>query len=220
MKSDAQLQQDILRELQWDNRVKAPEIGVEVDTGIVTLTGTVSSYAKKTAALEAAHRVTGVRDVANDIQVILPGSPTITDTDIAAAIRNELRWNVFVPDDNITSSVSLGFVTLEGDVDTVAQRKEAELAIRNLEGVRGLTNLIKVRRRQVDPAFIRGAIEAALERRADREAGNISVLVDESSVTLTGRVHSWQEKEAVIGAAGHASGIENVVDRLRIDPNL
>ena len=117
-KTDSQIQQDVLRELKWDTRVEETDVGVEVDRAVVTLTGTVSSYAKRMAAQEAAHRVAGVLDVVNDIQVHLPGSLARTDTEIAQAVRHALEWDVVVPDTQIRSTVSDGWVTLEGDVGT------------------------------------------------------------------------------------------------------
>ena len=224
MKSDSQIQQDVLRELKWDHRVKETEIGVEVDSGIVTLTGDVSSYAKKMAAVEAAHRVSGVLDVANEIEVVVPGSLTITDTDIATAVRNELKWNVFIPDGHIHSTVSRGWVTLEGAVEMLGQRAEVERAVRDIEGVRGVTNDITVTRQKIDATSLRVAIEHALERRAERQAQHgadrIGVAVDDHTVTLTGRVHSWREKQAVVGTVIQAAGIDAVVDHIRIEPTI
>ena len=114
VKSDKHIHQDVLRELRWDSRVEETEVGVEVDQGVVTLTGTVASYAKKLAAQDAAHRVTGVLDVANDIRVRMPGSPGHTDTEIAQAVRHALKWDALVPHTRIMSTVEDGWVTLEG----------------------------------------------------------------------------------------------------------
>src|SRR3989337_248322 len=125
-KSDTQIHHDVLEELKWDSRVDETEVGVEVDNGVVTLTGTVTSWAKRMAAEEAAHRVSGVLDVANDVKVRIPGELTRTDTEIAQAVRRTLEWDVFVPDERITSTVSDGWVTLEGPVDRGSQREDAE----------------------------------------------------------------------------------------------
>lgn len=196
MKSDLEIQRNVINEMSWDYRVKQAEIGVAVASGVVTLTGNVSNYAKEIAALEAARRVAGVLDVANDIVVIPPDSPTITDTDIATAIRTELRWNAFVQDNLIRSTVSNGWVTLDGTTESLRQREDVEKAIHDLDGVRGVINHITVTKREIDPGSIRSAIEEALERRADREAGHIGVLVHDSIVTLSGRVHSLRERRA------------------------
>src|SRR6266508_6508750 len=158
-KTDAEIQQDVIRELKWDPRVEETEVGVEVDNGIVTLTGTVSSWAKRIAAQEAAHRVFGVLDVANDITVKLPGSLTRNDTDLAQAVRHALKWDVMVPDERITSTVSKGWVTLDGTVDSWSQREDAERAVRNLTGIGGVTNRITV----VSPAVSAGDVHKAIE---------------------------------------------------------
>jgi osmotically-inducible protein OsmY len=215
-KPDAQIQLDVLNELKWDPRVEPTDVGVEVENGVVTLTGTVSSWAKKVAAEEAAHRVSGVLDVANDVIVKVPSTTERNDSEIAAAVRETLTWDVFVPDEKIHSTVSNGFVTLKGEVDTHAQRDDAARAVRNLSGVRGVLNQITVNRAQVTPTVLRTAIQHALERRADREAAKIQIDVEGGRVTLHGDVHSWMEREAVLGAVTGTRGVEDVVDRMRI----
>lgn len=215
-KTDAQIQQDVLNELKWDTRVEPTEIGVEVHGAIVTLTGTVSSWAKKVAAEEAAHRVSGVLDVANDVVVKVPGSTERSDSDIAAAVRAALKWDVFVPDEKIQSTVTGGAVTLKGQVDTYAQRDDAARAVRNLSGVRGVLNQISVSHPEVSPAQLRGAIQSALERHADREAAKIQIDVEGGHVSLHGDVHSWTERQAVIGAVTGTRGVEDVIDGMRI----
>jgi osmotically-inducible protein OsmY len=142
-KTDAELQVDVLRELEWDTRLREAEVGVEVDRGIVTLSGTVTSTEKRQAAQEAAHRVSGVLDVANDIELKPPGSGR-TNADIARAVRDALVWDVCVPDARIRSTVSEGRVVLEGEVDTPRQREDAAKALRNLLGIVSVVNLIRV----------------------------------------------------------------------------
>ncbi len=219
-KTDAEIQQDVIRELKWDPRVEETEVGVEVDNGIVTLTGTVSSWAKRIAAQEAAHRVFGVLDVANDITVKLPGSLTRNDTDLAQAVRHALKWDVMVPDERITSTVSKGWVTLDGTVDSWSQREDAERAVRNLTGIGGVTNRITVVSPAVSAGDVHKAIEEALERRAEREAGKIRVETSDGTVTLSVVVRSYGEKQAVISSARFAKGVRAVNDRLTIDPYI
>lgn len=218
IKSDSEVKQAVLTELKWDTRVEETDVGVEVDNGVVTLTGTVSSWAKRLAAQEAAHRVAGVLDVANDIQVKVPGSAMRTDTEIAQAVRDSLEWNVFVPDTAIRSTVSQGWVTLEGNVAVSSERQEAEKAVTNLAGVRGVTNRIEVKPPSVYAYDVRTAIEEALERQADRSAGRVQLDVHDGSVSISGVVHSWAEKRAVIGAATGTPGVRSVEDHLRIQP--
>ena len=217
-KSDVRIQQDVLRELASDPRVEETEVGVSVQDGVVTLSGTVTSWAKRMAGQEAAHRVAGVLDVANGIVVKLPGGLVRSDTEIAHAVRQALEWDVFVPDAHIQSTVSNGWVTLTGTVDAVSEREDAERAVRNLTGVRGVVNQISVSQPRVAPERIRTAIEEALERRAEREARRIDVTVSpDGEVTLGGCVRSWAEREAVVASARYLRGVRAVKDRLRID---
>jgi osmotically-inducible protein OsmY len=219
-KTDSEIQQDVLRELKWDTRVEETDVGVEVDEGVVTLSGTVSSWGKRHAAVEAAHRVRGVLDIANDIVVKTPGTPGRTDTEVAHAVRNALVWDVFVPDTRIRSTVSNGVVTLDGEVETWTQAEDADRAVRNLAGVRAVMNLIAVKGPKVDTAKVRKSIEDALERQAEREAKRVWFEVDEGDVKVFGTVRSWAEREAVIGAAKGTPGVRSVQDKLRIEPTF
>ena len=217
-KSDMTIPQDVMRELRWDTRIGPTEVGVEVDNWVVTLTGTVESFAKKHAATEAAHRVAGVLDVANDIKVHLAGSPGKTDTEIARAVRSALEWDAFVPDQRIRSNVSDGWVTLEGEVEFLREREDAGRVVRRLGGVKGVWNQITIKPSKADPKAIRKLIEDALERRAEREAEQIGVAIEDETVTLSGKVNSWLEKDAIVGVIGHAPGVRMVNDKLRIEP--
>jgi osmotically-inducible protein OsmY len=218
IRTDRRIQQDVLREFRWDARVRETEIGVEVDGGIVTLTGTVDSYAKKLSAREAAHRVFGVLDVVDDVEVHIPGSLARTDTEIARAVRNVLEWDVFLPDTTIRTTVSHGLVTLEGEVANLLDRYEAEREVRRLQGVKGVANNLTVVIAKTDETKLRKAIQDTLERRADREADMIDVHVSDGKVTLEGRVHSWAEKQAVLDAVRRAPNVRPLSADLRIDP--
>jgi osmotically-inducible protein OsmY len=217
-RTDSEIQQDVLRELKWDTRVDETDVGVEVDEGVVTLSGTVTSWGKRFAAEEAAHRVRGVLDVANDIAIKPPGTPGRTDTEIAKAVRNALEWDVFVPDERVQSTVSAGVVVLKGDVESWAQRDDAERAVRNLSGVRGVTNRLEVKPPKVAAGEVQKSIEDALERQAEREAKRIRLDVRDGRVTLFGSVRSWAEREAVVGAAKGTPGVRNVEDKLYMEP--
>lgn len=206
---DADIQRNVLEELKWEPRVQPNEIGVIVKDGVVTLTGYVDSYAKKIAAEQAALRVHGVKAVANDIQVRLPGSSERTDTDLARMSKEALQWNVLVPSDRIKVTVSSGWMTLEGEVDYAFQKQEAERAVRNLTGVRGVTNLITVKPR-VSPTTIKEDIERALVRNAELDAKNIQVDVEGSKVILRGRVSSYAEKKAAEQTAWAQPGVSQV----------
>src|SRR6195256_5843271 len=165
-KTDAQIQRDVLDELKWDARVQPNEIGVAVKNRIVTLTGWVDSYTKRWAAEEAALRVRGVRGVANEIEVRLPSASERTDADIAAAALRALEWDAFIPADRVKVTVSKGWVTLEGEVDWAFERDDAERVVRRLTGVRGVTNLIRVKmhatstelKQKIQDALVRSAL--------------------------------------------------------------
>src|SRR5205814_1845309 len=144
-RTDEEIQRDVLAELKWDAQLQPNEIGVMVKDSVVTLTGWVDSYLKKWAAEDAAHRVPGVKAVANDIEVRL--STQRTDTDIAAAAVHALEWDAGLPADKIHVTVSKGWVTLRGEVEWQYQREESERVVRRLSGVTGVTNLITVRPR-------------------------------------------------------------------------
>ena len=218
IKSDSQIKTDVLNELKWDSRVDETEVGVQIKDGIVTLVGSVDVYAKKIASREAAHRVHGVLDVVDELQVKVAGVGAPTDIDIARGVRDALEWDAFVPDEKITSTVSLGIVTLEGVVPTWSQRADAERVVRGLTGVRGVINQISVMAKAVDSSRIKADIEEALERQAEREARRIGVQVKDGVVMLTGRVRSWVEKDTIDRVVGFATGVRRVDDRLVVDP--
>jgi osmotically-inducible protein OsmY len=216
-KTDEDIQQDVLEELHWDARVQPNEIGVAVTDGVVTLTGWVDSYTKKWAAEEAAHRVKGVVAVANDIEVRLGTDTQRTDADIAAAARRAIEWDAAIPTDKVHITVSKGWITLEGEVDWRYQKDDAERVVRRLAGVRGVTNLIKVKpRAKLSPTEIRQRIEDALVRSAETDAERITVEVIGDKVVLRGRVRAWAEKEEAERVAWSAPGVASVDNQITI----
>lgn len=218
MKSDSELQRDVMNELAWDVHIDATAIGVSAHHGVVTLTGTVSSWAEKHVAEEAAHRVASVLDVANDIEIKTNWGTRRSDTEIAEAVRDALAWDMFVPSRQIQSTVADdGDVTLTGTVDTLRQREDAERVVRNLTGVRLVTNEITIAPPKVADAELRRSIKQALVRHVAREADRIMVEIRGDTVALTGTVGSWTERTAVIGAAKGTPGVRRVRDRLRIE---
>src|SRR5438045_1961843 len=132
---DSEIQRDVLRELSQSRQVAQTEVGVSVAHGMVTLTGTVDSYAKKLAAVHAAHHVAGVHDVANDIAVHVRGCAGQTDTAIAEAVRRALEYGAQLPAQQIDSTVAGGWVTLEGTIEQEQQRTRAARAAAAVPGV-------------------------------------------------------------------------------------
>jgi len=214
-RTDALIQSDVMAELKWEPRVKPNEIGVAVKDGVVTLTGWVDSYTKRWAAEEAAHRVRGVKAVANDIEVKLPSSDQKTDADIAAAAVRALEWDAFLSIDKLDVTISKGWITLQGEVEWQFQRDEAERVVRRLTGVKGVSNLIVVKPR-VTPSDIKKKIEQALIRTAQSDANNITVDVDGTKVTLKGTVRSWAERKEAERQAWAAPGVTSVDNRITI----
>jgi osmotically-inducible protein OsmY len=211
-RTDEQIQKDVLAELKWDARVQPNEVGVAVKDGVVTLTGWVDSYTKRWAAEDAAHRVRGVKAVANDIEVRLPGSAERTDADIAAAAIRALEWDAFLSADKLDVTVSKGWVTLKGEVEWQYQRQDAERVVRRLTGVKGVTNSITVKPR-LTPSELKAKIEQALLRSAQTDAQRITVEVQGSKVILKGAVRAWAERKRRSAPRGRRRGsaVENRV---------
>jgi osmotically-inducible protein OsmY len=217
IKTDAEIQQDVLDELDWDPQLEPTEVGVEVDDGVVTLTGTVNMYAKKLAAQRAVFRVEGVRAVADDLSVHTSAA-TPNDTDIAKAAADALEANVNVPANQIDVAVNNGKITLTGSVDWGFERQVAENAVQLLRGVRDVINMVTVRQQRVLVSAIEAGIERALIRAAEVDANRIRVHVDNSRVRLTGTVRSWAEKQAAGDAALRAKGVTKVDNDIQIAP--
>lgn len=215
MKTDRQLQQDVMDELKWEPSVEATAIGVEVKDGIVTLAGHVDSYAQKVAAEHTAQRVSGVKGVVMEIDIALPGSNKLKDADLARNARHALEWNASVPKGAIKISVQNGWVTLTGEVNWAYQRWAAVGAVRDLIGVAGVNNQIAIKP-QVAPRDVKSKIQAALQRHAHEESNEIDIGVVGDSVTLSGVVDSWAERDAARIAAWAAPGVKNVIDNLRV----
>jgi osmotically-inducible protein OsmY len=213
--TSSSLQHDVLAELEWDPSIDATKIGVSAEDGVITLTGHVKNYASKWAAERIVRGVHGVKAIANDLEVRLPGDSKRDDTDIAKAAIEAMRWNVAVPSDKVKVAVSKGWITLSGELDWQYQKHAAEQSVHYLRGVRGVTNDIHVSPRVV-ASDVKQKIEAALKRSAEVDARKISVETSDSRVTLRGNVRSWAEHEDAVHAAWAAPGVRTVVDELRI----
>jgi osmotically-inducible protein OsmY len=217
MKTDAEIKEDVIRELRWDPQLTEPDaIGVAVKDGAVTLTGHTSSYAEKLAAARAAERVYGVKAVANDLDVKLPGAPR-DDSDIATAIAHVLDNNVQIPPGRVQARVQAGWVTLEGEVEHAFQRREAERMVRQIRGVAGVTDMITITP-PASPERVEETIEDTFRREAEVDARHIRVEVSDHTAKLYGHVHSLKEASAARTAAASAPGVATVESHLLVSP--
>jgi osmotically-inducible protein OsmY len=213
LKLDGQLQRDVIDELRWDASIGSSEIGVAAKQGVVTLTGQVETYAKKYAAVRAAERVAGVRAIAEEIHVVIPGVLKRSDVDIAHAILSTFEWDVQVPHDRVKARVEDGWVWIEGEVDWQYQSRAAERAVRNLNGVRGVSNLIQVKQ-HVSVPDVKQRIESALKRSAELDSKKINIDATNGQITLRGSVRSVAERRDAEYAAWSAPGVSHVRDEL------
>lgn len=213
MKSDTQLQQDVLEELKWEPSVNAADIGVEVKDGVVTLAGHVSNYSEKWGAERAAQRVSGIKALAIEMDVRLLGLSKRSDADIAQAAENVLLWMSVLPRDSVHIMVENGWITLSGEVEWQYQKQAATEAIRYLMGVTGVSDNIAIGPKVLLNA-IESDIEAALKRRATNNAPKISVKVKNSDVTLTGTVNTWAEHDLAWSCAWSTPGVRKVIDNI------
>lgn len=215
MKTDAQLQHDVLAELEWEPGIDASHVGVAVKDGVVTLTGHLDTFAEKHAIERVLQRVSGVQAFALELDVKLAPGHVRSDAEIAQAAQSALRWHALVPEDKVRIKVEKGWLTLSGEVDWDFQRNGAYAAVRNLTGVVGVSNAIAIKPKAASDN-VAHRIHEALQRQAAREAKRIEVSVAGSTVTLHGTVHSWAERAAAQGAAWSAPGVSSVVNHLRV----
>ncbi|MGA0610764.1 BON domain-containing protein [Caldimonas sp. KR1-144] len=215
MKTDADLKRDVVEELSWDPAVNATAIGVAVKEGVVTLAGHLDTLADKYAIERALHRVAGVKAIALELDVRLSPEHRRSDTEIAAAAEQALRWNSMVPAERVRVTVERGAITLGGEVDWDYQRQAAFKAVRHLIGVTAVRNDILIRSGKTR-SDVAARIKDALARQAAREAARVEVDIAEGTVTLRGTVHSLAERKAVVGAAFAAPGVRAVVNDLTV----
>ena len=215
MKTDVEIRNDVLDELAWQPNVDETEIGVTVEKGVVTLTGTLDSYSKKMAAEKAVKNVKGVRAVAEDIEVKYGTAYKKSDKEIAQAAADALKWNYSVPEDKVTLKVDDGWVYLNGEVQWAYQKDAAKKAVEDLLGVRYVSNNITMKQ-TINPGDIKEKIKKSFERLADVDAKNINIFVDDHTVRLRGKVHSLQEKNEARQRAYYTNGVYKVENELEV----
>lgn len=215
MKTDLEIQTDVLAEIRWDPKIKAAHIGVEVSEGVVTLSGYVENYSEKLNAEMAAKRVLGVRAIAQEIQVLLPGESYRSDTEIAHQIQTIIKWSGIDPLEQIEIKVEQGFITLSGVVEAHHQRELAQSYASNMSGVTGVSNLIQITPRVSGPV-IKQDIQEAFTRQAIDEAKNLDILIDKNTVTIIGKVKNWSERNTAINTAWSIPTVKNVIDKIQI----
>jgi len=216
MKTDAQIQQDVTNELKWNAMLSTTDITATVTNGVVTLTGTVNTYANKPAAEKACMRISGVKSVNNEIEVRVTSTSKRTDADLTEAITNTLKWHSLIPQDKIRVRVEDGWSTIEGEVEWEYQKNAARGLVDNLIGVRGVTNLVKVVPPVSTPKEIKEKLTACYARHAGIDPTKIKVEVTGSKVTLTGTVRSLAEKKEAEYTALSAPGVTHVDNLLDV----
>lgn len=215
MITDSVIKEDVLDELVWQPNIDETQIGVIVENGVVTLTGTVNTYAKKVAAEKAVKNVVGVRAVADDIEVKYGDAYKKTDKEIAKAVANAIEWNASVPEKKVEIEVRDGWVYLSGELQWFYQKEAARKVVENLMGVKKVVNNITLKQ-AIQPSEIKKKISKAFERLADLDANNIKVEVDGHKVKLKGKVHSYAEKEEARKTAYYAPGVYEVDNELEV----
>ncbi|WP_459990869.1 BON domain-containing protein [Methylosoma difficile] len=213
MKTDKEVQKDVIAELSFDPAVNQAEIGVEVKDGVVTLTGHVSNYSEKWNAETAAQRVAGVKALVIDMDTVLPELSVRSDADIAQSVENILRWKTFLPENAVKIMIENGWVKLSGEVEWEYQRLLTIEAIRHITGVTGVSDNIKLKPK-IGSNAIKAIIEAALNRRTRDVSQNIQVAVQGSEVTLSGKVLNWSDRYLAIHSAWNTPGVSNVKDHI------
>ena len=216
MKNNSELQTDVQNAIKWEPLLNAAEIGVTAKDGVVSLTGVVDSYAKKMEAENAAKKVIGVKALVEKIEVRFPSSWSKTNAEIANEVLTALKSNWSVPKDKVTVKVEDGWVTLEGELPWNYQKEVAKSVVNFLTGVKGVTNNIKIKS-NIHDTIEKKDVEAAIARSWSVDDSDINVSVSGTTVTLSGTVGSWYQKEEAGRIAWNTPGIWHIKNELAVD---
>lgn len=215
-KTDDQLKTDIIAELQYEPSVKFTDLGVLVHDGVVTLNGHTDSYMGKREVVRSIKRIAGVKAIADEIELKMPGSVSHTDEDIAIAAAHHLEWSSGIPTGTVTATVRKGWITLDGEVEWQYMKNAAESVVHHLVGVKGVSNMISLNPKSI-PTEVKSSIRSAFERNALIDANRIEVETSGSEVTLRGNVRNYDEREEAERVAWAAPGILSVHNNLMIE---
>lgn len=215
MKSDIQIQDKILAK-RLDPKIKASNIGVEVSDGDVTLSGYAETDSEKSNAEQAVRRLNNEHAITQELQVLVPGTCIRSDAEIAHQVHRIIKWSGIDTNNQIHIKVEQGVVTLSGKVETLHQKDIAQSYASNMLGVKGINNLIEIEPK-LSTSIVKKNIQDALTRQAIHDVENVNVSIHQNTVTLTGKVKSWPEKNCVINAAWLAPKVNNVIDKLQIE---
>ncbi|MEZ5954192.1 MAG: BON domain-containing protein [Hyphomonas sp.] len=211
--TDRELKQRVLEELEYEPQVNASSVGVTAKDGIVAIYGHVTSFLERVLAEDAVRRVRGVRAIANEIDVNLPGDAHVNDDEIAFRASRLFDWDHLLSKANFSIRVQGGKVDVDGETDQLHLKRRAEMLLAQLPGVVAVFNHIRVVPAP-QKADIAQKIGAALARQAQGEADAIRIEVRDGDVTLRGKVGSLLEKDSVERAAAHAPGVRHVTSHL------
>jgi osmotically-inducible protein OsmY len=211
--SNEDLTGDVNEELKWDPKIKNETIAVSAENGVVTLRGSVGSLREKHEAKKAAARVYGVTSVDDKLQVRLPGLDGREDAELRGDVLQALMLDSIVPS-TVDASVEDGYIRLSGTAEWKYQRDEAEFVAGNVRGVVGVWDDVELTGPPPVGDDVEHSIEKAFKRNAKLDAHELKVETDDRTVTLSGTVRSWAEKDDAVAAAWHAPGVQKVKDHI------
>lgn len=219
MRKDEMIKTDVVRQMQWDNRIDASKVKVAVDNGHVTLTGSAPTYTAKRAAADDAWLVTGVKSVTDETTIKYPSTLTLpSDDEIRANVKNSLLWDPDLASYKMSTDVTNGWTTIEGTVDSLWEKVRAENEVRRTHGVIGVTNkLAVVPTEKISDERIGQDVADAIDRNFNVDVDKITVTVNDGAVTLTGTVPSWTAKTAAYRSALYTQGTINVENDIIVD---